>query len=78
MSRLHRKAIVISFYFMGKYLSNSYINLCMHFSRLQLPGCPLKFDMIVYESIAGRYRPVRVADGPITARFRFINNASWV
>ena len=26
----------------------------------------------------GRYRPVRVADGPITARCRFIKNASWV
>ena len=31
---------------------------------------------IIYNSIAGRYRPVRVADGPITARYRFINNAS--
>ena len=33
---------------------------------------------ILYRSIAGRYRPVRVANGPITARFRFIKNASWV
>ena len=33
---------------------------------------------ILHKSIAGRYRPVRVADGPITARFRFIKNASWV
>ena len=33
---------------------------------------------ILYKSIAGRYRPVRVADGPITARCRFIKNASWV
>ena len=33
---------------------------------------------ILYKSIAGRYRPVRVADGPITARYRFIKNASWV
>ena len=32
---------------------------------------------ILYESIAGSYRPVRVADGPITARYRFIKNASW-
>ena len=31
---------------------------------------------ILYKSIAGRYRPVRVADGPITARCRFIKNAS--
>ena len=33
---------------------------------------------ILYKSIAGRYRPVRVAGGPITARYRFIKNASWV
>ena len=32
---------------------------------------------ILYKSIADRYRPVRVADGPITARCRFIKNASW-
>ena len=32
---------------------------------------------ILYKSIAGRYRPVRVADGPITACYRFIKNASW-
>ena len=32
---------------------------------------------ILYKSIAGRYRPVRVADGPITARYRFRKNASW-
>ena len=27
---------------------------------------------ILHKSIAGRYRPVRVADGPITARYRFM------
>ena len=32
---------------------------------------------ILHKSIAGRYRPVRVADGPITTRCRFIKNASW-
>ena len=32
---------------------------------------------ILHKSIAGRYRPVSVADGPITARCRFIKNASW-
>ena len=32
---------------------------------------------ILYKSIAGRYRPVRVADGPITVRYRFIKNAYW-
>ena len=31
---------------------------------------------ILYKSITGRYRPVRVADGPIKARYRFIKNAS--
>ena len=30
---------------------------------------------ILYKSTAGRYRPVRVADGPIAARCRFIKNA---
>ena len=35
-------------------------------------------ESILYKSIAGRYRPVRVADGPITARNRFIKNATWV
>ena len=32
---------------------------------------------ILYKSIAGRYRPVRVADGPRTARYRFIKNGYW-
>ena len=32
---------------------------------------------ILRKSIAIRYRPVRVADGPITVRCRFIKNASW-
>ena len=31
---------------------------------------------ILYKFIAGRYRPVRVADGPITARYRYIKDAS--
>ena len=31
----------------------------------------------LYKSTAGRFRPVWVADGPITARCRFIKNASW-
>ena len=33
---------------------------------------------ILYKSIVGRYRPVRVGDGPVMARYRFIKNASWV
>ena len=32
-------------------------------------GFPVGF---LHKSIAGRYRPVRVADGPITARCRFM------
>ena len=39
--------------------------------------CRITPVSILYKSIAGRYRPVRVADGPITARYRFIKNASW-
>ena len=27
---------------------------------------------ILHKSIASRYRPVRVTDGPITARYRFM------
>ena len=33
--------------------------------------------IILHRSIAGRYRPVKLADGPITARCRVIKNASW-
>ena len=32
---------------------------------------------ILYKSIVGRYRPVSYPDRPITARYRFIKNASW-
>ena len=32
---------------------------------------------ILHKCILGRYRPVRIADGPIKARYRFIKNASW-
>ena len=32
---------------------------------------------VLHKSIAGRYPPVSVADGPITARCRFMQNASW-
>ena len=36
-----------------------------------------KLAGVIYKSIAGRYRPVSYPDGPITARYRFIDNASW-
>ena len=32
---------------------------------------------ILYKSIADRYRPVGVVDGPRTARYRFLKNAVW-
>ena len=32
---------------------------------------------ILYKSTADRYQPVSYPDGPITARCRFIKNASW-
>ena len=32
---------------------------------------------ILYKSTVGRYRPVRIPDGPIMARFRYIKNAIW-
>ena len=49
---------------------------CEHLAGEEETGC---FQVsILYKSIAGRYRPVRVADGPITARYRFIKNACWV
>ena len=57
------------------------------FSNLQHQALAKKYDAILsgrnpvsilYKSIAGRYWPVRVADGPITARYRFIiKNACW-
>ena len=43
----------------------------------ELPFTVINPVSILYQSIAGRYRPVRVADGPITSRYRFIKNASW-
>ena len=40
--------------------------------------CVMKIPVsILYKSIVGRYRPVRVADGPIMAHYRFTQNASW-
>ena len=42
--------------------------------KIYSPDTP---ENIFYKSIAGRYQPVRVADGPITARYTFIKNASW-
>ena len=32
---------------------------------------------ILHKSTAGRYRPVSYPDGPISARYRFMQNAYW-
>ena len=53
-----------------------------HMRNALLPDNPFPVS-ILYKSIAGRYRPVRVADVMvavelITTRYRFIKNASWV
>ena len=53
-----------------------YILLSLH-CRLEITVDGTLPVSILYKSIAGRHRPVRVADGPMTARFRFIKNASW-
>ena len=45
--------------------------------KLKTPTLNYSPVSILYKSIAGRYRPVRVDDRPITARCRFIKNASW-
>ena len=46
---------------------------CPEFSHKRESVFPVS---LLHKSIADRYRPVRVADGPITARYRFIKNAS--
>ena len=48
-----------------------FVSLADHLHEMSNPAS------ILYKSIAARYRPVRVADGPITARYRFIKNAYW-
>ena len=46
--------------------------------RRRLQYAPNYRVNILYKSIAGRYWHVRVADVPITARYKYIKNASWV
>ena len=48
-----------------------------NYNRHQLHSRAIKLASILHKSIAGRYRPLRVADVPITARCRFRKNASW-
>ena len=45
------------------------ISVCVKFTIIPVS--------ILRKSISGRHRPVRVADGPMTARCRFTKNASW-
>ena len=54
----------------------SFLLECFLFLRnYRLKSFPVS---ILRKSISGRHRPVRVADGPMTARCRFTSNASWV
>ena len=39
-----------------------------------MPALASVFALLI---LNGSYRPDKVADGPITARYRFIKNASW-
>ena len=48
----------------------------IQFDSVQNEKCNVPVS-ILYKSIAGRYRPVRVADGPITTRYRCIRNTTW-
>ena len=53
-----------------------YYNVYSHSIHIHTVKTSLYPVSILYKSITGRY--YRVADGPITARCRFIKNASWV
>ena len=56
-------------------------NVCSSSPLLSVPKKAVLRDCrvsILHKSIAGRYRPVRVTDGPIMARYIFIMNAGWV
>ena len=58
------------------------VNLGLHYSHVFFHTADMRASKgnvpvsILYKYIAGRFRPVGVADGPITARYRFIKNAS--
>ena len=67
-------AIPYIFYIFGHLITISYVSVHLNKSFRQLIGIPVS---ILHKSIVDRYRPVRVTDGPRTARCRFIKNASW-
>ena len=52
------------------------LTLKINYSKKSMTRTPIP-ESILHKSIAGRDRPVRVTDGPITARCRFIKNVSW-
>ena len=59
------------------FLSHIYMErtwFCQVGQQLTATGDPVG---ILYKSIAGRYRLASYPDGPITARYKFIKNASW-
>ena len=64
--------ILPSIYCLGPMLKYTLGKYKIQFVNTLYPGG------ILYKSIAGRYRPVIYPDGPITARYRFVKNASWV
>ena len=56
------------------------MDLCLYiYSKIPPRSLKIKTTSvsILHKSTAGHYQPVRIADGPITARCRFIKNASW-
>ena len=65
-NRLSKAVLLLQFFFVRLWF---YIRrLFCHYLSLATPS-PAS---ILYESIAGRYRPVRVADWPIRARYSFM------
>ena len=70
---MNKKKISVLLVAKGTYLELRIISLsvdCEHFhftaSNMNYPAS------ILHKSIAGRYRPVSYADGPPTARYRFM------
>ena len=58
-------------------VSSCFVIVCSSSLIISVPreGCASQVSNL-YKSLAGRYRPVRVADGPITARYKFIKNVT--
>ena len=57
-------------YLVVNFIKASYFTA--HFYCTTLQAARMIPASILHKSIAGRYRSVRVADGPITARYRFM------